>query len=99
MCDCVECRRIESSSCRIKCTRCVISRLGDDKKKEEEDEEDEEGEEREKKMGIQVPSRGKKTQTQTRRHAIRNRSSLVRKVSQPTKITLEGARLSVAVEN
>lgn len=59
MCDCVECRRIESSSCRIKCTRCVISRLGDDKKKEEEDEEDEEGEEREK-MGFRCRAEGRR---------------------------------------
>lgn len=77
----------------IKCTRCVISRLRDDRGKDEENEK-EEPEER-----SQVPSRGKKTQAQTRRHAIKNSSSLVRKLSQPTKITLGGTRLSVAAEN
>lgn len=46
-----------------------------------------------------MSSRGKKTQAQTKRHAIRNSSSFVRKRSQPTKITLGGARLSIAAEN
>lgn len=55
--------------------------------------------EEEREAGIHVPSRGKKTQAQMRRHTIRNSSSFVRKLSQPTKITLGGMRLSVVAEN
>jgi len=46
---------------------------------------------------IQVPSKGKKTHAQTRRHTIRNSNSLVRKLSQPINITLGGVRRSVVV--
>jgi hypothetical protein len=43
---------------------------------------------------VQVSSKGKKIQAQTRRHTIRNSNSLVRNLSQPITITFGNVRLS-----
>lgn len=85
---------VAASNCRIDLSvlDVIISRLRDDKGEGS----GIRGERRGARVGVHVPSRGKKTQAQMRKHPIRNSSSLVRKLSQPTKIILGGVRLSVA---